>query len=59
MFDLLFLVVVLATVIVLLISVVNVLRQRFAQTGKLLLRYGLGLTLYFLILIAVSLAVPQ
>ena len=59
MFDLLFLVVVLATVIVLLISMVNVLRRRFAQTGKLLLVYGSGLTLYFLIRIIVSLTSPQ
>jgi len=59
MFDLLFLLIVLVTVIVLLIAVVNLLRQRFAQVGKLLLRYGLGLALYFLILISVSLTSPQ
>jgi len=59
MFDLLFLLSVLVTLIVILVSVVNLLRRRFAQTGKLLLRYGLGVALYFLILITVSLTSPQ
>jgi len=59
MFELLFLIVVLASVIVFIISIVNMIRRRFLQTKKLLFRYGLGIMLYLLILIVVSLTAPQ
>lgn len=59
MFDLLFLLIVLATAIILLVVLINLLRKRFAQTGRLILYYGLGLTLYFAVLVTVSLASPQ
>jgi hypothetical protein len=55
----LFLLVALATGIVVLVTLVNLMRRRFASTGRLLLRHGLALALYFLILLAVSLASPQ
>ncbi len=59
MFDLLFLLIVLTTLIVLIAALVNLILRRFAQTGRLLLFYGLGLTLYFFVVIAVALTSPQ
>lgn len=59
MFDLLFLLIVLTTLIVLIVTLVNLIRRRFVQTGRLLLFYGLGLALYFSIVIIVGLVSPQ
>ncbi|MBL8076721.1 MAG: hypothetical protein JNM55_02065 [Anaerolineales bacterium] len=59
MFDLLFLLIVLVTAIIFLVTLINLIRKRFVQTRRLLLYYGLGLAIYFFILIAVSLTSPQ
>ena len=59
MFDLLFLLIVLVTLIVLIATLVNLIRRRFTQAGRLLLFYGAGLALYFSVVITVALTSTQ
>jgi hypothetical protein len=58
-FDLVFLVAVLASVVTLSAAGVLALRGRFRQAAKLLARYGAGVALYLAVLVAVSLVSPQ
>jgi hypothetical protein len=58
-FDLLFLVVLLTTVLALGRSIIALLRGQQTQTRQVLTHAGLGLTLYLVVLIAVSLTTPQ
>jgi len=59
LFDLLFIVVFLATVVVLLTALVHVLRRRPRRARKVLAVHGRFLGLYFAVLLLVSLAAPQ
>jgi len=59
MFDLLFILLFLATLIVLITCVVQVLRGRGSQAARLLKRHALILLIYFLVLSIVSWTSPQ
>jgi hypothetical protein len=58
-FDLLFVLVVFATIATLIVVVVQVLRGRFRQVVKIIATYGVCLAVYLGILIGVSIATPQ
>lgn len=59
MFELLFLLVALATVICLIAAAVFALRGKRATAGRILLRAGIGLTIYLAVVTAASLVIPQ
>jgi hypothetical protein len=58
-FDLLFLVIALATVVILFVSAFIILRGHPGQAVKLLLTYGIGLAIYMGVVGVVSLVSPQ
>ena len=57
--DILFLLVVFATLIALAAALIFLLQRRAAQAGRTLARLAIGLAVYFTILVAVSLTSPQ
>lgn len=59
LFEPLFLLLVLVTVVTLLTASVFAIRGRFARAGRILGRLGIGAAVYFAIVIAVSIVQPQ
>lgn len=59
MFTLLFLIVVLASLVVVILAIIHLVRGRFKQAGRLLARYGIGLATYLGVVVIVALLSPQ